>query len=310
MASEKATEQGEVTNKHIEYYQERAKEGIGGVIVEHAFVSEMGRFSRHQLSAASDEMISGLNDLAIKIKNTGTVAILQLNHAGALAYDKTGIVPVAPSKLAPPKNREAIPKEMSESEIVEVKEQFVNAAQRAVKAGFNGVEIHGAHGYLLNQFNSPLTNQRNDNYGGSREDRARLSLEIAREVKNVIGDKILLYRLGAVDSHEKGLTVPDAIWIAKELVRSGVDIIDVSGGHGGYRGNKDLQGYFVPVASEIKHQLPAPVIVAGGISTASYANQVVAEDGIDFVGIGRALLSRPDWPAMARKQLLSTLRNR
>ncbi len=306
MASEKATESGEVTEKHLDYYRERGKEGLGGIIVEHAFVSETGRFSKHQLSAADDKMLEGLSSLAQCINNTSAVSILQINHAGALAYNKKNVTPIAPSQIAPPNNNEVTPREISIEEIEEIKAQFVAAAKRAVKAGFNGIELHGAHGYLLNQFNSPLTNLRQDEYGGSRNNRARLSLEIASEVKKSIGDKLLLYRLGAVDSYAKGLTVPDAIWLSKELMRAGVDIVDVSGGHGGYRGNKEVQGYFVPVASEIKHHLPAPVIVSGGITTPKYAEQVVSQEGIDFVGIGRALLSRPDWPSMARKELFSS----
>ncbi|OWZ84941.1 NADH:flavin oxidoreductase [Natranaerobius trueperi] len=301
MASEKATPTGEVTDKTINYYYERAKEGLGGVIVEHAFISEAGRFSKRQLSIAEDSMIDGLSSLASAIKSTGTVAIIQLSHAGCEAYHRCK--PFSPSGISIPGKEEINSKKLSIGEISEIKTDFIKAAERAMKAGFDGVEIHGAHGYLLNQFNSPLTNHRQDKYGGSRENRARLSFEIAQDIREVVQDKLLLYRLGAVDQFEKGLTTPDAIWIAKELVRLGVDIIDISGGLGGYRGSKNTEGYFVTVAKEINQNLTKPVIVAGGITSPEYANKVVEEEKIDFVGIGRAILSRPDWPLSAKKEL-------
>lgn len=306
MVSEKATEQGQVTDKNVEYYLDRAKEGLAGVIVEPAFISENGRCSRHQLSAADDDKVEGLSRLASSIKNTGAVAILQLNHGGAKAYSKDKSELLSPSGvLAPNVTQEVTPRQMTLGEIAQVKADFIKATERAMEAGFDGVEIHGAHGFLLNQFNSPLTNFRQDKYGGSRKNRARLSLEVASDLKEVVGNKLLLYRLGATDGYDKGLTMPDAIWIAKELVRNGVDIIDVSGGHGGYRGHTRSQGYFVPIAVEIKQNLTQPVMVAGGISSPQYANEVIEEEGLDFVGVGRALLSRPDWPYMAKQELIN-----
>ncbi len=304
MASEKATEAGAVTDKTIAYYVERAQEKLGAVIVEHNFISENGRFSRRQLSVADNGKIPGLAKLANQIKAYGAVAILQISHAGALALNWETESPFSPSGIPTPRKKDIHPRVMSYGDIAQVKADFIKAAERAVESGFDGVEIHGAHGYLLNQFNSPVTNVRQDQYGGSREKRARLSLEVAEAVKTVLKDRLLLFRLGAVDQYEGGLTTPDAVWIARELSRKGVDIMDISGGLGGYKATKNSEGHFVPVAAEIKQNLTIPVIVTGGITSANYAEKVVAEKGLDFVGIGRALLSRPDWPSLAREKLL------
>lgn len=306
MASEKATEDGLVTERTIEYYREPAKEGIGLVIVEHTYVSSEGKASQRQLAIDRDEVIPGLERLAAAIKHTGARAVIQLSHAGGLARTRiTGCKPTAPSEVIPPRSTEKeLPRELTIEEIQGIKEAFLQAVRRAMRAGFDGVEIHGAHGYMLNQFNSPLTNKRTDQYGGSLKNRMRLSMEIIKDARQVVGQRLLLYRLGAVEQMEGGISRDEAIQIAEKLCSAGVDIVDVSGGNGGYTGPKGVQGYFVPDAWAIKQKIDCPVIVTGGITDPEFADRIVREEKTDFVGIGRALLKNPDWAKEAKRSLI------
>jgi len=178
----------------------------------------------------------------------------------------------------------------------------------AVKAGFDAVEVHGVHGYLLNQFTSPLTNRRSDRYGGSLENRMRLPLEIVAEVRARVGlDYPVLYRLGADDMMEGGLTVEEGQRTAVALVEAGVDVMDVSGGHCGYEIGVTSQGYFLPLAERIKQVIEVPVIGVGGIREPEFADQVIRQGRVDLVAVGRAILHDPEW---ARKAVATLSRVR
>lgn len=226
---------------------------------------------------------------------------MQINHAGRAAkMEITGMKSIAPSSIG-----EA--EELRDDEIEALVATFAMAAERAVRAGFDGVEVHGAHGFLLNQFFSPLTNRRRDKYGDSLENRMRFPLGIVKRVKEKIGERLLLYRLGSDDLDSAGIRIEDSQKFAVKLQEAGVDVIDVSGGLCGSRPPElqDRQGYFIPQARQIKKVVNTPVIGVGGITEPEYADKVIREGNADLVAVGRALLKDPDWATKATKTLES-----
>ncbi len=300
MASELATFEGEATDELVNHYKSRSY-CTGLIVVEHSYVSVEGKLSPRQLGIHMDTLINSLSKVSSVIKGNGCLAVIQLNHAGGKANPSvTGTKPLAPSPVPVPGGY-VTPSALVEKEIETVIDSFVKAASRAFKAGFDGVEIHGAHGFLLNQFLSPLTNKRRDSYGGTLENRMKFPLRVVREVRKLTGSKLLLYRLGADDLMPKGFTIDEAKKLSIKLVEEGVDIIDVSGGLAGSRPPElqGKQGYFVPLAEKIKKVTEAPVIGVGGIKDPYYADKIVREERVDLVAVGRAMLQNPNWACKA-----------
>ena len=306
MWSGQATPEGFVTDQIIDYHRKRAAAGCGLVIVEHAFVHPRGRHSATQIGAHSDALIEGLGQLAAAIKAEGAAACLQLAHAGSRGSSAViGRLPLAPSAVRHPYEPQGeVPEAISVPQIRETAAAFGAAAVRARKAGFDAVEIHAAHGFLLSEFLSPLTNLRTDEYGGTDEKRARIHLEVLAEVRRCVGtDYPVFVRLGAHDETPGGLELEAACRTASWLAENGAALIDVSGGLQGSRGIDGVAGYFVPYAAAIKAAVQAPVIVTGGIKDPALADQIIREGKADLVGIGRAMLEDPDWAAKAIQRL-------
>jgi NADPH2 dehydrogenase len=299
MATEFATKEGAVTERLIDHYVKRS-EALGLLIVEHSYISPQGRLSQRQLGLHDDNMIPGLKKLAQSVKATNTPVVAQITHAGAQTNEKiTGISPVGPSSS----------KGVHELQVSEIKDlcyAFAAAAERAVRAGFDGVEIHGAHGFLLNQFYSPLTNKRSDEYGGSLEKRMRFPLEVVERVRAAVGEKILSYRLGADDMDPAGTGIEDSKIFGAKLQEAGVDILDVSGGlvsERSYEKLKHIQGFFMGQARQIREVVDIPVVGVGGITDPYYADRFVREGAVDLVAVGRALLKDPKWAIKALQRL-------
>lgn len=293
-----ATNVGGVTNQLIEHYTRRLK-SLGLLIIEHSYISLEGKLTEKQLGIYNDSLVPGLKKLVSSVHATGTPVVIQINHAGGrTSMEVTGTEPVAPSTGTNSR-------ELQVEEIKALPLEFAKAAERAIKAGFDGVEVHGAHGFLLNQFYSPLTNRRNDEYGRSLENRIRLPLEVVKRVKQKVGEKKLLYRLGADDLDLKGTQIEDSQKFAVKLEEAGVDIIDVSGGLCGSRPShlQEKQGYFTFQAQQIKTAVKTPVIGVGGIKEPEYADKLIRENKIDLVAVGRGLLKDPDWALKAVKHL-------
>ena len=289
-----ATTEGAATESLIEHYVRRSK-ALGLPIVEHSYVSLNGKFSERQLGIYDDVLVPELERLSSSGHATGTPIVIQINHAGrTTSMETTGLELVAPSRFGNAR-------ELNVKEIEALVEAFGMAAERAMRAGFDGVEVHGAHGFLLNQFFSPLANRRKDEYGKSLENRMRFPLEVVEKVKDSVGGRLLLYRLGSDDLDPAGTTIKDSKKFAVRLEEAGVDIIDVSGGLCGSRPEQlqDRQGYFLPQAQQIKEVVDIPVIGVGGITEPEYANMVIREGRVDLVAVGRALLKDPDWAAKA-----------
>ncbi|MDD4876227.1 MAG: NADH:flavin oxidoreductase [Dehalococcoidales bacterium] len=305
MNTRKATEDGEVTDQHIEHYVTRASSGIGLIIIEHCYISKEGKGSAGQLGIYDDKLITGLKRLVNTIHSEGAKVIVQINHCGAQAPSKiTGVQPAGPWNIIPP-NWHEIPRPLTIAEVEALVQDFVKATDRAIAAGFDSVEIHGAHGYLLSQFLSPFTNQRRDIYGSSIEGRLLLPLEVVVAVKKRLKqDMPLFYRLGADDLIEGGLSLKEAQLAAQRLERSGVNVIDVSGGIGGTgRDHFSKQGYFIPLAENIKKVVKVPVIGVGNITEANYADSIVRDEKVDMVAFGRIMLTNPEFPRQAAIEL-------
>ena len=296
MATGKASEEGEVTDDLIEHYKNYSRD-VGLIIVEHSYVLPGGKYSDNQLGIDRDELIPGLTSLAKEITDENSGGIIQLNHAGLKAGEvKLNLLDF---------DYEGSLTKYSLEDIEEFVDGFVEASRRAVEAGFDGVEIHGAHGFLLSQFISPITNDRRDRFGGSFENRIRLPLRLVEEIRDEIGNKVLAFRIGATDLDPRGVTIEESKQLATRLIDSGVDLLDVSGGLCGSRPDEleDDEGYFVNYACMIRESVNCPVIGVGGIGDPIYANDLVESNKLDLIAVGRAQLSNSDWASEAKKVL-------
>jgi 2,4-dienoyl-CoA reductase-like NADH-dependent reductase (Old Yellow Enzyme family) len=198
-----------------------------------------------------------------------------------------------------------MPRKLSLTEIEEIVYDFRDAASRAAAAGFDAVEIHGAHGYLLSQFLSPLTNRRRDEFGGDLENRVRLPCRIIEEIRRELGPGFpVLYRIGVDDRLPGGITIQEGVEAARMIVEKGVSVMDVSGGIGG-GGMDELEGpgYFVPYAAAVKSVVGVPVIGVGGIRTAVEADRIIRTGKVDLVAVGRAILKDSKWASKAVEYL-------
>ena len=300
MANNRATEAGLVTPELVEHYGRRSQ-GPAVVIVEHSYVTVEGRMHPNQLGAADDRCVPGLTELAEAIHAGGALAVLQITHGGARCSSKViGRQPVAPSTVRVPGDPEE-PRPISLDEIAAIPGLFAAAAGRAAAAGFDGVEVHGAHGYLLNEFVSPYTNRRTDLYGGAPENRLRLAGETLAAVREILTDQhLLFYRYGVVDDLPEGLTAADAAALAPTFASWGVHLLDCSGGLCGSRPkDRSGSGFFMREAALVKQAVSIPVSGVGGVVDPMDADRFVREGTVDAVCVGRAILADPGWPAKA-----------
>ncbi len=310
MATVKLNDDGKVTQQLCDYYDERAKGNyIGLIIIEHSYINLAGKAGKGQISISQDSDIEGLNKLVSSIHKSGNKVMAQLNHAGGVAksgiYDGQNIS--ASSVRIPSKYGEyPIPKEMSYYDIKNLIDDFVKAAIRAKKAGFDGIELHSAHGYLLNQFYSPLTNKRKDKYNGSSiEGRIRLHLDIVQAIRKSVGDYPIAIRLGACDYMDGGSSINDSIKAAKIFEEAGVDLLDISGGFCGYiNPNIKEQGYFSEITEAIKKNTSIPIILTGGIKNVDIAEELLKNKKADMIGVGRVMLKDARWAEKSINSLI------
>jgi 2,4-dienoyl-CoA reductase-like NADH-dependent reductase (Old Yellow Enzyme family)/thioredoxin reductase len=296
--------QGEVTDRLIDYYAARAAGGPGLIVVEGTAVHPSGRAYPLMLDLSRDDLIDGFAKLAAAIHQQGAAVILQMFHGGRNTDLRvSGRPPLGPSAVRGPVGR-ITPVEMTLDQIELMVEAFGRAADRAVEAGFDGVEIHGAHEYLVHQFISPYCNQRTDAYGGSPEKRMRFPLEIVRRIKHDFQDKILSFRFNANDYVSGGLGPEDTPALAKLLAEAGVDVLNVTGGvfetpHLLIPPLPVAHGTHLPLARAVKEAVNVPVIGVGRITTPAQAELALKRGQADLIACGRALLADADWPAKA-----------
>lgn len=297
-----AGDDGKVTDWHIIHYASRAVGGVGLIIQEATAVESRGRISSNDLGIWDDSQIDGLKKIVDTVKSSGAKIGIQLGHAGRKCEAESEKI-IAPSSIAFSEEYR-VPDEMTKEDIKTVVEAFKAAAQRAKQAGYDILEIHGAHGYLINQFLSPAANKREDEYGGSPENRARILKEIIRAVREVWPEeKPLMLRVTAEDYVDGG-NHPEDLAVLINLVKEyGLDLIDVSSGGVVSAAPKVFQGYQVKFAEVIKEKTGLPVVAGGLIIDPNMAEEILQNNRADMVFIGRALLRNPYWPLQADYEL-------
>ena len=305
---------GSIPQLAIEHYRRRAAGGPAMVIMEACAVAPEGIVSPHQARIYDDRFVEGLSKIAQSMKGEGTVPAVQLHHGGRQTSARViGGLPVAPSPLPCPSIRGEV-KPLTVSEIQELVKKFGDAADRALEAGFELIEIHGAHGYLINQFLSGFSNIREDAYGGDIPNRTRFAREIVREVRNRVGDEFpISFKISAMEFVEDGLNVEESLEILKILVREGVDVIQVSAGNDAtpewisqpmYMEKACLTDY----ARAIKKELNVPIMAVGRINEPLLAEEIIKSGKADLVCMGRGLLADPAMPNKAREGRLDDIR--
>jgi len=297
-----AADDGACTPKLIDLMVGLAKGGVGLIITSHAYVSPEGQAGPWQIGVYDDKLIPGLEAMAAAVHENGGKIVMQLAHAGYFANAKlTGQTPIAPSSA------EGFAKgprqEMSTADIQGVVKAYGAAAQRAQKAGFDGVQIHSAHGYLLSQFLSPAFNQRKDEYGGDIRNRARALVEVLQEIRLAVGKNYpVLVKMNCQDFIENGLQSEDSLQAGKMLAENGIDAIELSGGVliGGKLNpsrmgikTEEKEAYFQNEARAFKAEVDVPLILVGGNRSFQVAERIVDEGVADYISLCRPLIREP-----------------
>ncbi len=298
MASQTASPGGFVTDETLKHYKRLTESQAGLVIAEYSFVHTSGKSEESQLGISSEAHVQGLAKLAKVIHQAGALAGIQLSHGGGKSDSSLTQGPLmGPSAVAVPVKDRVLetPRAMISEDIELWQKAFVEAAGRAFQAGFDLVELHSAHGYGLNQWLSPLTNQRLDPYGFHLQGRLRLLKEIIAQIQLKYPPLLLSVRLPGQDFLEGGLRVEEMIRVAQELEKQGVHLIHVSSGIGGWRrpSTRQGEGYLVDEAAQIQKQISVPVIGVGGIESGEYIDAKIQAGDISLAAVGRAILKDP-----------------
>jgi 2,4-dienoyl-CoA reductase-like NADH-dependent reductase (Old Yellow Enzyme family)/thioredoxin reductase len=308
-SSELADADGFVHEDMAEYYAERARGGTGLLVVEATYVEQEGKRLHHNAMLHDDRYKPGLKLIVDAVHGAGGKVALQLNHGGRESIPAiSGSVPLAPSPIPSQFNavgQPVMPKELTVAEIQRIIRRFVEAAIRARDVGYDGIELHGAHGYLIGQFLSPLANRREDDYGGDTARRARFYVEMVQAVKAELGAFPVICRMNGRDHASGGLELDEAIEIALMLEKAGADSISVSGGIHSSRPYMIVPGMSVPrgcyrdYSKALKQALSVPVMTVGRINTPELAETILEEGEADFICLSRALVADPYFPAKA-----------
>ena len=293
-----ADENGFVTDELVDINQRLARGGVGLIISGHAFVSPEGQASPRQLGVYSDECIPGLAKLAEAVHREGSKIFLQIAHAGCMARKKvSGYDPIGPTKTE--NSREA-----NSDDIEKIIVAFQAAANRAEAAGFDGIQIHAAHGYLLSQFLSPYYNHRTDNYGGSLENRMRLLIQVIQAIRKVVdSDLPVAVKINAQDFIENGFTQQEMVATCKALEEKGIDCIEISGGtidSGDLSPirpgevTQETEGYYREAAIQLREGTTLPIILVGGFRSLEMIQTILEQKIADCVALSRPLIREPN----------------
>ena len=297
-----AADDGAITPKLTQTMVDLAEGGVGLIISGHAFVSSEGQAGPWQMGIYKDELIDGLKSMTDAVHAAGGKIVAQLAHAGHFA---PGALTKQPPHVV--SNFEGLSKsprhELTKEDIQKLVNAFAQAAQRAKTAGFDGVQIHSAHGYLLSQFLSPAYNRREDEYGGSIENRARVHVEIYRAIRSVVGkDYPVLIKINSEDYVENGLSLDDSIFASKMLTAAGLDAIELSGGtlssgklspsRAGIN-KEEKEAYFKEAAAAYKKAIDTPLILVGGNRSMNVAEQTIATGTADYISMCRPFIREP-----------------
>ena len=300
-----ANPDGSCNEELVELMLKLAKGQVGLIITSHAYVNQTGQAGIRQLGIYSDQLISSYIKIVEKVHREGSKIIMQIAHAGGRASAQLiKSQPFGPSSL---EIKDCMMcREITKSEIFQIIEDFKNAAVRAKKAGFDGVQIHAAHGYLLSQFLSPFFNKRKDEYGGSIENRARLILEILQAIRSELGKQFaILIKINSDDFIEGGFTQSEMVEVSALLEFAGIDAVEISGGTGlkiskysssrvSKSDSKEDEVYYRDAAKLYKGKITVPLILVGGIRSYEMAKELIEKDLADYISLCRPLIREPD----------------
>ena len=297
---------GRPTEKLIACYRDLARGGIGLIISGYSYVRAEGKQQVGKMGIDRDDLADAHLALTGAVHETGGTLAIQIVHAGGQAPAKNlNRKPVAPSAVKVDQFPD-LPDELTPAEIEEIIAAFGQAATRAKTWGYDGVQLHGAHGYLINQFLSPHTNRRTDEYGGGIENRCRFLMAVYRNVRQAVGNNYpVMIKLNAADNLEGGLTAEDGLYAAGLLSAAGIDTIEVSAGTSASGAKNpartrisrpEKEAYNLDLALRIKAEVDCPVMIVGGLRSFAVAQQTVADHGLDYIALSRPLIREPDLP--------------
>jgi len=303
-----ASPDGYVTPDLIRLYQELAQGGVGLIISGHMYVHPSGKCHPEMTAIYDDAFIPGLRELADAVHQSGGKAVIQINHGGMNCSAETVEELVAPSDVGP----DLIPRQaraLTEDEVKEIIAAYGQAARRAKEAGFDGVQIHGAHGYLVSQFLSPLINHRSDRWGGSPQKRMQFLRDVAAAVRKQVGpDYPVLIKLGMMDGKDGGLSLEEGVAVVAALEEMGIDGVEISGGIGGDKLPNIVPGikagkneaYFLPWAQQARPATRLPIMLVGGFRSRAVMQEVLETGTADYISLCRPLISETDLPERLR----------
>lgn len=313
MCTAYATIRGEVTDRLIAYYVERARGGVGLINVECTSVSPTGKVFEHMTGLYDDDMIPGYKKLTDGIHEAGAKVAIQISHAGRRTSSMvTGEIPIAPSPI--PRLNGEVPRELTIDEIRKLIDDFVKAVERVKKAGFDAVMIHMAHGYLINEFLSPLSNKRQDEYGRDLDGRARFAIEVLQKTREKVGREFpITCRFCADEYMPGGFDLNQSRYVAERLEKEGINAIDVSAGthETDYIMSAPSNmppGFLTHLSRAVKEVVQVPVGAVGRINDPLLAEEILKEEKADFISIGRALIADPEFPFKALEGRLEEIR--
>jgi 2,4-dienoyl-CoA reductase-like NADH-dependent reductase (Old Yellow Enzyme family) len=302
-----ADSQGYVTDELIDLMRRLAEGKVGLIITGHAYVSNEGQAHHHQLAITQDQYIENLSEMTQVVHKAGGKIFLQLAHAGFRADSQlTKILPVGPTEIYE-EGPQPIARALTVVEIQDLVEAFGKAARRAQRAGFDGVQVHGGHGYLFNQFLAPIFNRRADAYGGQLDQRARFLYETLQSIRNKVGsDYPVMLKINSEDYLENGFTIEEMLKVSQKLeVEGTVDAIEMSGGNS-YRGlarfapvrngkiRPDQEAWYKASAVRYKSKISIPLILVGGIRSLDVACRLVSDQIADYISMSRPFITEPD----------------
>ena len=292
-----ATDDGGVSEKLVETMTVLAKGGVGLVIPGHIYVQPEGKATPWQLGIYQDELVSGLQDLTKAVHENGSKVLAQLSHAGNFTAEAiTGQTPVVVSDFEGVAKEPR--KELTPSDMEALVDAFAQAARRAKEAGFDGIQLHSGHGFLLSQFLSPKFNRRQDVYGGAVENRARIHMDILKAVRREVGDDFpVMMKINGTDGTDNGLTLEDSLHVGKLLAETGLDAVEVSGGPipmvPGID-SEEKEAFFSPQSKAFKEGIDLPVMLIGGVRSLNVAERLLEEGAADMVSLARPLIREPN----------------
>ena len=319
-AERMADDDGHPLPAMVSLYRELARGGVGLIISGHMYVHPSGKAHPEMTGVYADDLVESLRPLVEAVHREGGLVAAQINHAGLKNDPSVPLGPIAPSALQDDRISDRPSRAFTSAEIEELIEAFGQAARRVQHAGFDAVQIHCAHGYLISQFLSPLTNQRTDEWGGSLANRMHFMQRVVQSVRRQVGpDYPVFAKLGMMDGIEGGLTLDEGAQVVAAMPQMGLDAVELSGGFGskhfvnvrkGIRREED-EAYFLEFAQKVRQVTDMPLMLVGGFRSRQVMEKVLAEGDADFISMCRPLINAPDFPkkllqgALDRSECLS-----